>query len=214
MKNLSILIADDHPVVRQGLRQMLRTEFRAVFDEAATVAQALQFLQHSVYDLIILDIGIPETDGFDLLRLVRALHPDIRILMLSIHDDPQYAIRALELGARGYVNKNAGRAEIIRAVSVVLAGKTYVSKAVAVRLRAVPGDEVLPHARLSPRERQVMLALARGRRPAEIAAELKINAKTVSTFRRRILDKLGVASTAELVRYAIEHQLIGRASGN
>jgi DNA-binding NarL/FixJ family response regulator len=201
----SVLIVDDHLLVRQGLKQMLSQEYRGlVFGEAKSSDEAAVRLARQPWDLVILDIAIPSKDGFYVLQDIRCRHPSTRVLVLSVHADPQYAARAEQLGASGYVCKNAGRADLLRAFKSVLAGKRYFADLLSPGTLAetVPG-----HACLSTREYEIMLAFAAGKRPGEIAAELDLSAKTVSTYKRRVLNKLGLKSTAHLVRYVIDHKL-------
>ena len=201
----SVLVVDDHLLIRHGLKQMLSQEYRGlVFGEARNSDEATVRLAKRPWDLVILDIAIPGKDGFYVLQEIRHRHPSTRVLVLSMHADPQYAVRAQQLGASGYVSKNAGRPELLRAFKSVLAGKEYFEALPSARTSAetVPG-----HAGLSTREHAVMLALAAGKSPGEIAAELNLSVKTISTYKCRILDKLALHSTADLVRYVIDHRL-------
>jgi DNA-binding NarL/FixJ family response regulator len=201
----SVLIVDDHLLVRQGLKLMLSQEFRdLVFGEAKNNDEAALRLAKRSWDLVILDIALPGKDGFHVLQEIRRRHPSMRVLVLSMHADPQYAVRAQQLGASGYVSKNAGRAELLRAFKAVLAGKEYFE---ALPSAGTSAETVSGHAALSARENSVMLAFAAGKRPGEIAADLNLSAKTISTYKRRVLDKLELHSTAELVRYVIDHGL-------
>ena len=201
----SVLIVDDHLLVRQGLKLMLSQEYRdLVFGEAKNGDEAAIRLAKRSWDLVILDIALPGKDGFHVLQEIRRHQPSMRVLVLSMHADPQYAVRAQQLGASGYVSKNAGRPELLRAFKSVLAGKEYFEALPSARTSA----ETLPgHAALSARENSVMLAFAAGKSTREIAAELNLSVKTISTYKRRILDKLGLHSTADLVRYVIDHRL-------
>jgi DNA-binding NarL/FixJ family response regulator len=201
----SVLIVDDHLLVRQGLKLMLSQEFRdLVFGEAKNNDEAALRLAKRSWDLVILDIALPGKDGFYALQEIRRRHPSMRVLVLSMHADPQYAMRARQMGASGYVSKNAGRAELLRAFKSVLAGQKYFENLPS------PGTTVKTapeRAGLSTREHAVMLALAAGKSPGEIAAELNLSVKTISTYKCRILDKLALHSTAGLVRYVIDHRL-------
>jgi DNA-binding NarL/FixJ family response regulator len=206
---LSVLVVDDHFVARHGLKQALREEFRDIaFGEAATAAEALIEIAKQRWAVIILDISIPATSGFQVLEEIRKKSSTARVLVLSVHSEPQYAARAFRLGALAYVTKDAGRAEILAAFRSVLAGRKYVSASLARRLKAQSeaaydvGPEVL-----SSRERTVLLALAAGKRVTEIAKELNLDARTVTTYRRRILNKLHLHTVADIVRYVMDHQI-------
>jgi DNA-binding NarL/FixJ family response regulator len=206
---LSVLVVDDHFVARHGLKQALREEFRDIaFGEAATAAEALIEIAKQRWAVIILDISIPATSGFQVLEEIRKKSSTAKVLVLSVHSEPQYAARAFRLGALAYVTKDAGRAEILAAFRSVLAGRKYVSASLARRLKAQSeaaydvGPEVL-----SSRERTVLLALAAGKRVTEIAKELNLDARTVTTYRRRILNKLHLHTVADIVRYVMDHQI-------
>ena len=201
----SVLIVDDHLLVRQGLKQTLSHEYRSlVFGEAKSSDEAAGRLARQPWDLVILDIAIHGQDGFYVLQDIRRRHPSTRVLVLSMHADPQYAARAQQLGAFGYVGKNASRADLVGAFKSVLSGKKYFED----HISPGTGVKTVPkHADLSTRESAVMLAFAAGKRTSEIAAELNLGVKTISSYRRRLCDKLGLHSTAELVHYVIDHKL-------
>lgn len=200
---LSILIIDDHAVVRQGLRHMLGQEFRdLVFGEARTAAEALAALAKRSWSLVVLDIALADTEGFELLQQIRSLYPDRKVLVFSVHFEPEYATRAKRLGADGFVSKSASRADLIKAVRKVLDGGAYFRPPVSV-VEPAPA----PPPDLSVREQRVLLALAAGRHIGTIATDMTISIKTVSTYKHRIFNKLGLTSTADLVRYAIDHHL-------
>ena len=201
----SVLVVDDHLLIRYGLQQMLSQEYRGlVFGEAKNSDEAAVRLARQPWDLVILGIALPSKDGFYVLQEIRRRHPSTRVLVLSRHADPRYTVRARQLGASGYVAKNAGRADLLRAVKRVFAGEQYFEDLPS------PGtvaETTSTRAALSTREHEVMLALAAGKSPGEIAAELNLSVKTISTYKGRVLDKLGLHSTAELVRYVIDHRL-------
>lgn len=202
----SVLIVDDQLLVRSGLKLLLSQEYRGlVFGEAKNSDDAAIMLAKRHWDLVVLAIAVPGKDGFYVLQEIRRRHPSTRTLMLSMHTDPQYAIRARQLGANGYVYKTAGRTEILRAVKSVLEGEDHFQDPHPL---GTVTKKLPRHAGLSARERAVMLALASGKRSGEIATELNLSAKTISTYKRRILDKLELRSTADLVRYAIDHHLV------
>lgn len=184
---------------------MLGQEYRgSLFGEAKNTHEALFQLARHPWDLVVLDITIPGGDGFNVLRETRVRHPSTRVLVLSMHADSQYAARAHRMGAAGYVCKSAGRADLLLAFSNVLAGKKHFGEFVSVeKADGIPAR----HSALSAREHRVMLALAAGKRAGEIAAELNLSVKTISTYKRRVQDKLHLRSTADLVRYVIDHRL-------
>jgi DNA-binding NarL/FixJ family response regulator len=203
---LSILIVDDHLLLRQGLRLVLSHEFRDLaFGEARTAEEAVAQIKAQPWRLVILDIGLPGKDGFYVLQEIRTRRPEAAVLILSMQADSMYATRSLRLGAAGYVSKSAGRSTLLKAVKSVLEGKKYFSESIR---RGVdnPRSTALD-ADLSAQEFKVLLAVAAGGRTSSIAAEWNVSAKTVSTYRRRVLNKLGLTSTADLVRYVIDHKL-------
>ena len=206
MTPLKVLIVDDHLLVRNGLKQVLSEEYRGVvFGEARTADEALAQLAKPPWDLVVIDISMPGKDGFYVLQETLLRRPGTRVLMLSIHADPPYAARALQMGASGYVCKDAGRSDLVKAVKNVLAGNRHFDESVRREVRSP--TSVALHADLSAQEYKVLLALAAGRRSGEVAAELNLSAKTVSTYKRRVLNKLRVGSTADLVRYVIDNKL-------
>ena len=208
-RKLRILIVDDHLLVRQGLKQVLSGEYRdIVFGEAGSAEEALAQIKAQSWRLVILDVSLPNADGFTVLREICTDRPQALVLMLSLHADSLYAARSLQLGAMGYISKSSGRSELLKAVRSVLDGRKYYSESV---WREVDKAGSVPrHANLSVQECKVLLALAEGRRIGEVAADLKLSAKTVSTYKRRILDKLALQSTADLVRYVIDHKFFDR----
>lgn len=203
---LSILIVDDHLLIRQGLRQVLAHEFRDItFGEVQTAEEALGQIEARPWRLVILDIGLPDKDGFFVLQEIRTRRPETVTLMLSMNPDSLYALRSLQLGAAGYVSKSSGRSDLLKAIRTVLDGKQYFSQAIR---RGVDNPRsVAPHTDLSAQECKVMLAIAAGRRTGEIATEFGVSAKTISTYKRRTLNKLGLKSTSDLVRYVIDNKL-------
>jgi DNA-binding NarL/FixJ family response regulator len=204
---LSILIVDDHLLIRLGLKQVLGHEFRdAVFGEAETAEEVLARIKAQPWHLVILDVSLPDDDdGFSVLREICARRPQAAVLVLGMHPDSQYAARCLQLGAAGYISKSSGRSDLLKAVGDVLDGKKHFSESVRREARSQRSAGL--HADLSAQEYKVLLALAAGRRTGEVAAELNLSAKTVSTYKRRVLNKLSLESTAGLVRYVIDHRL-------
>jgi len=207
----SVLIADDHAMLRAGLRLYLEQDPSIThIDESATGAGTLEQLRAASYDLLILDINMPDRSGIDVLRQVRASHPDTRVLVLSGFSEKQYAVNVLRAGAAGYLAKDQAPEEVMRAVHTVLAGERYVSAALNDALASPPaaGADQPPHAALSQREFQILCKLARGRSVSQIAQELSISVKTVSTYRARILEKMHMDSNAALTAYALRNELI------
>jgi two-component system, NarL family, invasion response regulator UvrY len=209
--NYHILIADDHAVVRAGLRQFL-VESGNVSDvaEAASGQQAMDLLRTKRFDLLILDINMPGRGGLDILKNVRASFPDTRVLIVSGFPENQYAVNVLKAGASGYLSKESAPEELLKAVQLVLAGRRYVSSALAEQLVAdldVDSDQPI-HAALSEREFQILCKLAGGRAVSEIARELCLSVKTVSTYRSRVLEKMNLKSNADITRYALQNGLI------
>ena len=210
-QRLEILLVDDHPIVRTGTRQILAESFGARFTEAHDAAGALEACHGRNFDLVLLDLNLPDRSGLDLLRDFKSGCPEVPVLMLSMHEEEQFARRALKAGAAGYVGKGSAGRELIKAVEKVLNGGIYVSAALAESLAAAlsqkSGGEH-PHELLSTREFEVFRMILAGKSGKEIAAQLSLSFKTVSTYRTRILQKLGVSSTSGLVKYAAREGLL------
>jgi len=207
---IKVLVVDDHAVVRRGLVQILaEAPDMTAAGEASTAREALQAVERSDFDVVVLDISLPDIDGLDVLKQLRSLKPELRVLVLSIHPEKQYALRALKAGAAGYLTKESAPEELVAAIRQVSRGRKHVTQSLAERLadRLGPGVKKEPHETLSDREYQVMCRLAAGKTVTEIAAELSLSVSTVSTYRARILQKLGLKSTAEIMRYALERGL-------
>jgi DNA-binding NarL/FixJ family response regulator len=212
---MKILLADDHAVVRTGLRQILAEAFPdASFGETATTPETLAALSRDRWDVLVLDIFMPGRTGLEVLHDVRQRQPDLPVLVVSSAPEEQLAVRVLRAGAGGYLNKQAAPEELVRAIDRLLAGGRYVSAKLAERLAALIGRVERPAAdRLSDREFAVLQLLLAGRSIKEIAAELSLSGKTVSTYHTRIWEKLGVRNDVELVHYAIENRLEWRNEG-
>lgn len=208
---MNILIADDHVVVRRGLRQILEAEAdMAVAGEAKSGSEVLELLRAQCFDVAVLDITMPGRGGLDVLHEVRQRYPDLRILILSMHPEERYALRVLKAGAAGYLTKESAPDELITAVRKVAAGGKYVSPSLAERLADEIGsktDKPL-HELLSDREHQILCMIANGMAVSGIAAELHLGVNTVSTYRARLLSKLKLSNNAELTHYAIDHRLV------
>ena len=208
---LKVLIADDHPVVRQGLRQIItEAPDMVVAGEAADGREALGKAKTGDYDVLLLDISMPYQSGVDVVSRLRKERPALPVLMLSVHPEEQYAVRALRAGASGYLTKESAPEELVAAIRKVSTGGKYVSASLAEHLASlVQGDgEPLPHETLSNREYQVMCLIAAGMTVSEAARELSLSAKTISTYRARILEKLSLRTNADLIRYATANQLV------
>ena len=206
-----ILIADDHDIVRQGLRQIVAAQpDLEVCDEAADSASALDKAVHGNCDMLVLDLSMPGRGGLDVLSEVRRLRPALPVLVMSMYGENEFAVRVLKSGAGGYIAKGAPSQELIGAIRTVAAGRRYVSAALGEQLakQLLAPSAAMPHATLSDREFQVFIRLARGDASTEVADELSLSVKTVSTYRSRVLEKLGLRTNADLVRYAIEHHLV------
>jgi DNA-binding NarL/FixJ family response regulator len=207
---IRVLIADDHPVVRRGLRQIIDDEAdMTVGAEAAGAEEARTQVREDCCDVVVLDLSMPGVHGVDLLQELHGQRPELPILVLSIHPEEQYALRCLKAGARGYIHKQSAGEELVGAIRTVVSRRRYLSDALAeALLREATPERRAPHEGLSTREYQVLMRLAGGRTVTEIAGEMSLSVKTVSTYRARMLEKLGVASNAEATRYALEHQLL------
>ncbi|HXO63854.1 MAG TPA: response regulator transcription factor [Steroidobacteraceae bacterium] len=207
----TVLIADDHAMLRTGLRHYLEQDTSITnIGEAATGADTLQQLRDGRWDLVILDINMPDRSGIDVLRHIRSGHPETRVLVMSGFSEKQYAINVLRAGASGYLAKDQAPEEFMRAVHAVLAGRRFVSARLSEMLITAldePGDKPL-HAALSEREFQILCKLAVGRSVSEIAHELFISVKTVSTYRARVLEKMHLDTNADLTAYALRNGLV------
>jgi DNA-binding NarL/FixJ family response regulator len=207
---IRVLIADDHTLVREGLRQLLvATPDIRVEGEAANGDEALALLKANEYDIAVLDMSMPGLAGIELIKRVRLEKPRLRVLVLSMHGEAQYAARALKAGASGYLTKDAASAQLVGAIRKVAGGGVHISEAAAAQLVAAGAHtgEAAPHTRLSNREFEVFRLLVQGLGPTGIADRLHLSVKTVSTHKTRILDKMGMHSTADLVRYAVDKKL-------
>jgi two-component system invasion response regulator UvrY len=208
---IKVLITDDHAVVRKGLRQILgETSDIVVTDEAANAHQLLQLLPKKDYGVLVLDISLPGRSGFDILKEVKSLRPNLPILIHSMHSEEQFAVRALKAGASGYITKESAPEELVKAIRKVHAGGRYVSAELGEKLALGLADDALkaPHEALSDREYQVMYLIASGKMSKEIAYELSLSVKTISTYRARVLEKMKMKTNADLTRYAIHNHLV------
>jgi DNA-binding NarL/FixJ family response regulator len=208
---IRVLVADDHAVVRRGVLQILdEAPDLVAAGEASTGRQVLQRVQEQDYDVLVLDIAMPDGSGLETLHQLRTLRPELRVLILSMYPEKQYAVRVLKAGAAGYLTKESAPDELVVAIRRVSRGGRYISQSLAEELAAGLLGETpdAPTESLSDREYQVMRFLAAGKTISEIAAELSLSPKTVSTYRSRILEKLDLRNTAEIIRYAFAHGLV------
>lgn len=206
-----VAICDDHAIVRKGVREILaETPDILVVGEAGNWQDLLALLAGNEVDLVLLDISMPDRNGLDILKQLRRERPSLQVLMLSMYPEEQYAIRALRAGAAGYMTKESALDELVKAVRKVSAGGKYVSSTLSEMLITDFGPQRsgLPHATLSDREFQVLAMIASGKSLGEMANELSISVKTVSTYRTRILEKLKLRNNAELTSYALKHNLV------
>jgi DNA-binding NarL/FixJ family response regulator len=209
----TVLVADDHGIVREGLRHLLEAEEDIeVCAEASDGREVLDQVAKYQPEVVVLDITMPRLGGLETLERMRARHPDVKVILLSVHSDPPFIQSAISLGADGYVLKNGRAAEVVTAVRAVTKGGSYFSPAVAreivEQLRAPKRQDDEPYSVLSAREREVLQLIAEGLSAKEIGTELKISTKTVEAHRTSLMRKLGVRKATELVRYALRHGLI------
>jgi len=208
---IKILIADDHAVVRRGLKQILAEEPNmAVFGEACNAQEVLKNVREQNWDIVILDITMPDRSGLEVLKELKNIRPKLPVLILSIHPEEQYAVRVLKAGAAGYMTKESAPEELVKAVRKVIRGSKYISPSLAEKLAFdLETDSEKPlHETLSDREYQVMCMIASGKTVKEIAKELYLSVKTISTHRARILEKMKMKTNAELTHYAIKNRLV------
>ena len=208
---IRILIADDHAIVRAGLKQFVADQLdMQVAGEAATGSEVIALVRAQEFDIVLLDISMPDKNGIDTLKTIKQMRPDLPVLMLSGHAEEQYAVNLLRAGASGYINKETASTQLVGAVRTAVQGRKYVSPTLAQVLAegiSGSGDEPL-HGSLSQREFQVFCKLAGGQAVSQIADELHLSVKTVSTYRTRVLEKMAMKSNADLTYYAVKNGLI------
>jgi two-component system, NarL family, invasion response regulator UvrY len=208
---IKILLADDHTIVREGLKQILaETPDMVVIDEARNGQEVLDKIVQNDHDVVLLDISMPGRSGLDVLKQIKTEKPRIAVLVLSMYSEEQYALRALKAGASGYLTKESAPDRLIEAIRKVSEGRKYISSSVAERLafNLEFSEERPPHESLSDREYQVMCMIASGKTVKEIAADLALSVKTISTYRTRILEKMGLRNNAALTHYAVQNRLV------
>jgi two-component system invasion response regulator UvrY len=197
-----VLIVDDHPLIRRAIRELLEPETGEPVEEAGTPDEALAQIRAHQWDIVLLDLSMPGNTGLQLLTTIHAERPELPILIVSAHAEDQYAVRLLRAGASGFVSKETAPDVLVRAVRRVAGGGRYISEALAEHLA---DEKREPIEALSNREHEVLGLMAAGRSPTEIAASLSLSVKTISTYRARLLQKLRARTTADLIRYALEH---------
>ncbi len=207
---IRVVIADDHTILREGLKQLLQSaEDLEVVGEASDGHEVMQTVRAVDFDVLLLDMSMPGRSGMELIKLVKAEKPRLRILVLSMHEEHQYAVRAIRAGASGYLTKESAATLLVAAIRKVANGGAFISAEVAeqLALSAMPHAETLPHTALSDREFQVFRMLVAGAGVTQIAGDLNLSAKTVSTHKARLMEKLGVSNQTELIHYALKHRL-------
>jgi len=212
---IRVVIADDHTIVREGLKQLLlAASDLEVAGEARDGNEVLERVRGSDFDVLLLDMSMPGRSGMELIRQVKGEKPKLRVLVLSMHAEHQYAVRAIKAGASGYLTKDSASRELVSAIRKVAGGGAFISAEVAeaLALGAMPQAEGPPHTSLSDREYQVFRLLVSGKSVSDIAAELNLSAKTVSTHKARLMEKMALNNQAELIRYAIKHRLVDDSS--
>lgn len=208
---IRVLIADDHAIVRKGLRQLLLEEYpSATIEEVGDAESLMNKTMQGSWDVVICDLSMPGRSGLDALRQIKQSAPSLPVLIMSMHPEDQYALRVLKAGASGYLNKESIHDEVIRAIRTVLLGKKFITPSIAERLAEAfdPESTAQPHEILSDREFDVFKLIATGKSVSEIAQQLSLSVTTVSTYRARVLDKMKLKSNADLTRYALEKSLI------
>ena len=204
------LVVDDHPLMRQGVKDLLLEKGLChAVGEAGSAEEALTAVRREHWDLLMLDVALPDKHGIEVLKEVRLLRPSLRVIMLSLYPEREFALRAIKAGASGYLTKDRSPSELVKAVEEVVAGRRYITPSLANQIADLldRGQPETLHARLSDREMQVLRLLGQGKAVSIISDELALSVKTVSTYRGRLLEKLKLATTADLIRYAIEHHL-------
>lgn len=208
---MRVLCVDDHAIFRQGVKQiLLQYDRQAKIGEASTAAAATQLARESRWDVVILDLSLPDRSGFQLLSEFKREQPDVPVIVLSMHADDEYAIRALRIGASAYVTKESAPEELITALQKVMRGGRYMTPALAEKIAfalASPETSAKPHQALSEREMEVLQLIGAGKSLKEIAAMLSLSVKSVGTYRSRVLEKMAMSTNADLIRYVIENDL-------
>ncbi|HKR65433.1 MAG TPA: response regulator transcription factor [Thermoanaerobaculia bacterium] len=208
---ITVLMVDDHDIVREGLKQIVfETGDIVVGGEARTGAEAIERVRNGKWDVVILDLNLPDRSGIDVLAQIRTIAPQMPVLILSMHQEVSYAARLLKAGALGYVSKDSARDHLVSAIRKLARGERFLTPALAEGLafELMGRGDAARHELLSNREFQILCLIAAGKPPRDIAAELNVSVKTIGTHRARILAKMGFRNNAEIVQYALEHQLL------
>jgi DNA-binding NarL/FixJ family response regulator len=207
---IRVVVADDHTIVREGLKQLLADSDFNIVGEARDGVEVMQRVRELDFDVLLLDMSMPKKSGVELIKQVKSEKPKLRVLILTMHEEQQYAVRAIKAGASGYLTKESAPEQLALAIRKVASGGAFISAAVAeqLALNAMPQNEGLPHTALSDREYQVFQLIVSGKSITDIAEKLNLSVKTVSTHKTRLMEKMGIDNQAELVRYAIAHRLI------
>lgn len=207
---IRIVMADDHAIVREGLKRIVSSiEGMEIIGEAGNGTEVMQRVRELAFDVLVLDLSMPGRSGMELIKLIRAEKPQLRILVLSMHQELQYAVRAIKNGASGYLTKESAPAQLEQAIRKVASGGAFISAEVAEQLAlgAMPGSQVVPHESLSNREFEVLQLLVAGVSLTDIGTRLNLSVKTVSTHKTNLMQKMGLQNQSELIRYAIKHGL-------
>ena len=208
---IKVLLADDHAVVRHGLTKILTEESGTfTFGEAGNGAEVFELVRKQKWDIVVMDVTMPGRNGIEVLKELKRLHKHLPVLILSFHPEDQYAIRALRNGASGYITKASAPEELVKAIHKILRGEKYISADLAKKIPFYldPETDQPPHEKLSDREYQVLCMLASGKASKDIAEELSLSVKSISTYRSRILEKFNLKTNAELIHYAIQNNLV------
>ena len=208
---LRVLCVDDHAIFRQGVKQILaQYDRQAKIGEAATAEAAMQLVRESRWDIVILDLSLPDRSGLQVLTEIKREQPDAPVIVLSMHAEDEYAVRALRIGASGYVTKESAPEELVAAIQKVIRGGRYMTPALAEKIAfsyASPSTQEKPHHTLSEREMEILQLIGAGKSLKEIAAMLQLSVKSVSTYRARVLEKMTMNTNADLIRYVVENNL-------
>lgn len=208
---IRVAIADDHPIVREGLRRIVSDDGGiSVAGEASSAVELFRLLKGAAVDVVLLDVSMPGPTFIETLKDLRREHPSVKVLVISAHPEDQWAMRSLQAGASGYLTKDHSPEQLVHAIRRVARGGKFVSETMAERLAGMvdSGRTRAPHEALSDREFEVLRALGSGMMVKDVAAELRLSAKTVSTYRTRLLEKMGLETKADLVRYVVAHGLL------
>ncbi|MCX7194111.1 MAG: response regulator transcription factor [Proteobacteria bacterium] len=208
---INILVVDDHALIRKGLKQLLEdSPDMKIMGEAASGTQATTMLRAQHFDLMLLDINLPDKHGIEVLKQFKSEQPDLKIIVLSMYPEDQYGVRALKAGAMGYINKQSASDVLIKAIRHVISGKKYISETLAEQLlnNLIGESQELMHQKLSNREYQTLCLMASGKSLSDISQIMALSPKTVSVYRSRMLAKMGFTNNAEAIHYAITHQLV------